>query len=184
VQGIATQPFSTAQGSAREVILIGAAPPAGDRAKAFDELNARISQGATAIFLSPSVFAENKAPVAWLPASVTGTLGSLNSWLYLMDAWGKEHPIFDGLPTNGLLDYVFYRNLIRDLAFNFDVAPTEAVAGGIEAAVNYGSGLLISVHQQDAGRLILNTLLIRENLGSDPTAERLLRNMLRFAARR
>ncbi len=182
-QGIASQPFSAARGGGQEVILIGAAPPAGDRAKAFEELNARISQGATAIFLSPSVFAGNNAPVAWLPASVKGTIGSLNSWLYLMDAWGKEHPIFDGLPTNGLLDYVFYRNLIRDLAFNFESAPEEAVAGGIEAAVNYGSGLLISVHRQDAGRLILNTLLIRENLGSDPTAERILRNMLRYAAK-
>jgi hypothetical protein len=122
-QGIATQRFSAARGGTREVILVGSAPPAGDRAKAFEELNARISQGATAIFLSPSVFAEDIAPVAWLPASAMGTLGSMNSWLYLMDAWGKAHPLFNGLPTKGLLGYVFYQNLIRDLAFNIDSAP-------------------------------------------------------------
>lgn len=181
-QGIATRPFADAAGADHEVILVGATPPAGDRAESFEALNARIDRGATAIFLSPSVFAEKDHPAAWLPSSAKGSLASLNSWLYLMDAWGKHHPIFEGLPTGGLLDYVYYRELIRDLAFNFEVPPAEAVAGGIEAAVNYGSGLLISVHQQGAGRLILNTFLIRENLGSHPAAERLLRNMLRYAS--
>ena len=107
---------------------------------------------------------------------------SLNSWLYLMDTWGKKHPIFDGLPTGGLLDYVYYREIIRDTAFTFDEPPAEAVVGGIEAAVNYGSGLLLSVHDHGKGRLILTTLLIREHLGTHPAAERLLRNILRYAS--
>jgi hypothetical protein len=34
-----------------------------------------------------------------------------------------------------------------------------------------------------AGRFIVNTLRIRENLGTDPAADRLLRNMLNYAAR-
>ena len=34
-----------------------------------------------------------------------------------------------------------------------------------------------------AGEFILNSLLIRNNLGKVPQAERLLRNMLRFAGR-
>ena len=33
-----------------------------------------------------------------------------------------------------------------------------------------------------AGRFTLNTLRIRDNLGADPIAERLLRNMLRYAS--
>ena len=180
--GIVTQPYSATGGGAHDVILVGAAPPAGDHAAAFAELTARIDQGATAIFLSPGVFADAGNPTAWLPPSAKGTLGSLNSWLYLMDAWGKDHPLFEGLPAGGLLDYVYYRELIRDIAFNFEAPPAEAVAGGIEAAVNYGSGLLISVHEQGQGRLILNTLLIREHLGTHPAAERLLRNMLRYGA--
>jgi len=39
------------------------------------------------------------------------------------------------------------------------------------------------VYHFGAGRFILNTLLIRENLSSNPVAERLLRNMLNCAAR-
>jgi len=37
------------------------------------------------------------------------------------------------------------------------------------------------VHALGHGKLILNTLRIRENLGVDPVAERLLRNMLNYA---
>ena len=42
---------------------------------------------------------------------------------------------------------------------------------------------LASVHAMGAGRFILNTLLIRETLGQNPVADRLLVNMLRYAAR-
>ena len=178
----ATRPFGAEDATRHEVILVGDQPPAGDRAAAFAALNQRVEQGATAIFLCPSVFADGANPAAWLPSSAKGALVGLNSWLYLMDAWGKDHPIFDGLPSNGLLDYVYYREIIRDTAFAFDQPPAEAVAGGIEAAVNYSSGLLLSVHNHGSGRFILTTLLIRENLGAHPAAERLLRNMLRYAA--
>ena len=45
-----------------------------------------------------------------------------------------------------------------------------------------GSGLHIGVWDFGAGRFIVNTLRIRENLGTDPAAERLLRNMHNYAA--
>jgi hypothetical protein len=57
------------------------------------------------------------------------------------------------------------------------------VAGANNAAVGYSSGLLMAVYPLGAGRFVLNTLRIRENLGPNPVAERLLRNLLRYAAR-
>ena len=42
---------------------------------------------------------------------------------------------------------------------------------------------MLSVHQLGAGRFILNTLRIREHLGTDPAADRLLVNLLRYASR-
>ena len=57
-----------------------------------------------------------------------------------------------------------------------------AVAGAIKASQNYSSGLSLAVYDSGAGRFILNTLLIRENLGANPVAERLLRNLLNYAA--
>jgi hypothetical protein len=57
------------------------------------------------------------------------------------------------------------------------------VAGGINASQGYSSGLYIAVYDLGAGRFILNCLRVREGLGANPAAERLLRNMLRYAAR-
>ena len=57
------------------------------------------------------------------------------------------------------------------------------MAGAIKASQDYTSGLMVSVYDLGAGRMILNTLRIRENLSGNPAAERLLRNMLRYAAR-
>jgi len=39
----------------------------------------------------------------------------------------------------------------------------------------------VAVYPLGAGRMVLNTLHIREHLGRQPVAERLLRNMLRYA---
>jgi hypothetical protein len=42
--------------------------------------------------------------------------------------------------------------------------------------------LHIAEYPFGAGRCLINTLRIRENLSTHPAAERLLRNMLRYAA--
>jgi hypothetical protein len=61
--------------------------------------------------------------------------------------------------------------------------PAEVVAGAINTNLGYGSHLSVAVFNLGGGRFTLNELTIRENLGADPVAERLLRNMLRNAAR-
>ncbi len=80
------------------------------------------------------------------------------------------------------MDYTFYQEIIPDTVWSGQNPPAEAVAGGIKASQDYSSGLLVSVYNLGAGHFILNALRIRENLGRDPVAERLLRNMLRYAA--
>jgi hypothetical protein len=81
------------------------------------------------------------------------------------------------------MDYAYYREIIPDGAWVGQDPPAEPVAGGINASQGYSSGLYVSVYELGAGRFILNTLRIRENLSANPAAERLLRNMLRYAAR-
>jgi len=88
-----------------------------------------------------------------------------------------------GLPCGGLMDYMVYRDIIPDRVWAGQDAPAETAAGAISASFgDYASGLLISAYNLGAGRFILNTLRIHENLGPDPVAERLLRNMLRYAS--
>jgi hypothetical protein len=81
------------------------------------------------------------------------------------------------------MDYTFCREIIPDLVLSGQDPPAEAVAGAITASQDYASGLMLSVHELGAGRFILNTLLFRENLGTHPAADRLLLNLLRYAAR-
>jgi hypothetical protein len=181
-RGVHTRAANDRAPGRHEVILASGRPPAPGGAAVFDDLARRISRGASVVFLSPAVFAKGDNPVAWLPLANKGTLAGLPVWLYHKDDWCKPHPIFDGLPSGGLLDYAFYRELIPDLAWVGQDPPKEAVAGAINASIGYDSGLLVAVYRLGAGRMVLNTLLVQENLDRHPAADRLLWNMLRYAA--
>jgi len=180
--GVRYRPFDAAgMPASRQAVLVGNAPPAGGQ-EAWRGLAERMARGDTVVFLSPGVFREGDNPTARVPLALEGGLVGIYGWLYLKDEWAKRHPIFDGLQAGGLMDYTLYREIIPDLVFTGLGPPAEAVAGAIKASQDYASGLMLSVHTLGAGRLILNTLLIRENLDRHPVAERLLRNLLRYAA--
>jgi len=176
-RGIRCRQFAAAERAEREVILVSKKPPA------FEELWRRVEQGAAAVFLTPEVFQKGDQPLGWLPLQNKGSLTKLMGWLYHKDEWAKAHPVFDGLPSGGLMDYAFYREIIPDAVFTGQDAPARAIAGANNASFDYSSGLMVAEYRLGAGRFYLNTLLIRERLRSDPVAERLLRNLLRHAAR-
>lgn len=182
--GIRTKAFvAGSEPAGRETILASRTPPARGGAEAFAELYRRVARGSTVVFLSPDVFARPNDPLGFLPLTHKGSLTALSSWLYVRDDWAKNHPIFSGLPCDGFLDETFYRDLIGDRVFAGGDAPEEAVAGACNASADYSSGLTIAVRRLGEGKMITNTLLIRENLGANPAAERLLRNLLNFASR-
>jgi len=179
--GINVQPFSPSSPITGEVILVSEKAPTLDTPKEFQKLMDCILRGANVIFLSPKVFKRNGDPLGWLPLENKGKLKVMGSWLYLKDDWAKSHPIFKGLPSGGLMDWTFYREIIPSEVLSGQEPPVEAVAGGIDASESYSSGLMVSVYKLGAGHFILNTLRIRENLGNNPAAEYLLRNMLKYA---
>ena len=135
------------------------------------------------MFLSPQVFRHENDPTRWLPLQNKGTLPALRSWLYHKDEWAKHHPVFAGLPSGGMMDYAFYREIIPDAAFAGQDPPEQAIAGANDVSFDYASGLTVAEYRLGAGRFLLNTLLIRERLGRDPLADGLLRNMLHYAGR-
>jgi len=180
---IKTIPFKEEKQKSREIILVGLHPPDGkDTLSAFTSLMQHIARGSYAVFLSPEVFKQGKNTVGYLPLEKKGSLPTIYSWLYLKDEWAKQHPVFEGLPAGGLMDHQFYRELIPANAWVGQDPPQEAVAGAIKASQDYSSGLMLSVYPFGSGNFILNTLLIRKNLDTHPAAERLLRNLLRYAA--
>lgn len=175
-RGIRCKAFPAGQPPSHEVILVSGAPTD------FEELWRHVEGGATALFLAPSALKKGDQPLGWLPLANKGTATPIRGWLYLKDEWAKRHPIFDGLPAGGLMDYTFYREIIPDTVLTAQDPPSEAVAGAIKASQDYSSGLMLAVYESGAGRFILNTLLIRENLGTNPVAEHLLRNLLNYAS--
>lgn len=179
---IPTRPFASAAPAKPELILVSSKPLAPGGAPVFAELTRRIAAGSAVVFLSPEVFAQGDQPTAFLPLQRKGTVSPIRGWLYLKDEWAKRHPIFEGLPSGGLMDYTYYREIIPDLVWSGQDPPGEAVAGAIKASQDYASGLLVAVYTLGKGRFVLNALHIRENLQTHPAAERLLRNMLRYAA--
>lgn len=181
--GIRTRPWSPGPSTKREVILASHAAASPGGSAAFAELAGRIARGSAVVFLSPAVFAGDNQPTALVPLANKGALTVIPNWLYHKDEWCKRHPIFDGLPAGGLMDYTFYREIIPDVVWSGLDPPAEAVAAGINASQGYSSGLMVAVYNLGSGRFIINTLRICENIGSNPVAERLLRNMLNYAAR-
>ncbi|MBN2292742.1 MAG: hypothetical protein JXM70_09975, partial [Pirellulales bacterium] len=179
---IKSRAFTSGQQAAREVILVGYRPAPGD-GKAFAELARHIARGSHAVFLYPEVFMQGDKRTVWLPLVKKGNRIDVPIWLYHKDDWAKNHPIFDGLPAGSVLDHTFYREIPGGSAFSGQDDPAEVVAGTINTSLGYSSGLTIAIHNLGAGRFTLNTLHLRQNLGSDPVAERIVRNMLRYAAR-
>ncbi len=185
--GIKIRPFASGKPARREVILVAAQPGGTGDAKAWRELAERMASGSSVVFLSLDVFQKDGNPLGWLPLANKGTLGLISEYtfpqVYIRDEWAKRHPIFNGLPT-GLMDYVFYREIIPDFRYSGQDTPDEAVAGAFRTGMTYNCAeLMLSVYQLGAGKFILNSLRVRQALGQDPTAEYLLRNMLNYAAR-
>jgi hypothetical protein len=172
--------------SSRSVILVSTAPPGEHSAQAWRELALTIARGSTAIFLDPAVFAKADQPLGWLPLKNKGSVERVSEYtfpqLYPKDEWVKNHPIFDGLPAGGLMDVTFYRDIMADYRFSGQDTPQEAIAGAFRTSNGYKSELMLAVYKLGAGRFILNSLRIRQELGRDPSAERLLRNMILYAA--
>jgi hypothetical protein len=187
--GIRTRPYQAGPIRGREVILVSAQARDQGSLEAWRDLAAHIAQGSTAIFLVPEVFRRGDAALGWLPLAHKGDLSMVHEYtfpqVYPKDEWAKRHALFDGLPCGGLMDFTFYREIIPERRFAGQDTPDEAVAGSFRTSHPgaYACDTMLAVHALGSGRFVLNALRVREELGHDPAAERLLRNMLRYAAR-
>ncbi len=160
-------------------------------------------RGSNVIFLSPSSFAEGKNSTRWLPLVNKGSVEPMDAvaGYYRADRWLKNHPLSDGMPCGGMMDYLYFRNIISQNALSQEYTvvaksmytydeitdpldyPSETVCGATRISHNYCSGIHLGIWDFGSGKFIVNTLRIAENLGSDPAADRLFSNMLSFGSR-
>lgn len=180
--------------SARELILASGAPPSADKAAIFPELARRVARGSAVVFLTPDTLLDSPfdnhapQPLRWLPtlSDARPMIAHTPNWYFRADPWAKEHPVFSGLPCGGIMDYTFYRDIISSAVLRDLPAPVEAICGAIQTSGgsdDYRSDLLIAEYPFGAGRIVLNSLKLRENIGKVPAADRLLANLINCAAR-
>lgn len=183
----------------RQTIVVGSKLPAPDARKTFAELARRIVRGHCAIFLDPAAFGKDEIGKdgerlrrgRWL--SLAGCHIASAGAYGLGDRWARRHPLLEGLPAGGMLDDLFYTDLLDTTGFMPGTYPSkgcpatkqpEVVCGGTYLGRGYGGTIsYLAVFEMGAGRFVLNSFLIEANLGRHPAAERLLRNMLNYAAR-
>lgn len=178
--GIKTVKFDPSVPNTTPQKILALSTPANPDA-AFADLAERIKNGSNVVFLSEQIFRKGEDPTGYLPLEQRGSIRQLEEWLYHVDQWAKCHPVFAGMQADGLMDYDYYREIIPTNFFVDTQTPTEAISGANSAARHYEAGLMVATYKLGKGQFLINTLLIRENLGTIPQAERLLRNLLNLS---
>jgi hypothetical protein len=143
-------------------------------------------RGSTVIFLSPRAFLRDKAPAGWLPLVNKGRVYEFSDSLYHKECVAKKHRVFDGLQGNGILDWYYYGPVLPHYLFDGQDTPDETIAAafatGYSTLGGYASGVLLGSYKFGAGKFIVNSFPILENIDTHPAADRLLLNLIGYAA--
>ncbi|MBC8449326.1 MAG: hypothetical protein H8D78_16380 [Chloroflexi bacterium] len=170
-----------------DLVLIGKPAGPDEDPAGWAELARRLARGATLLFLSAEPFHGNQAAMEWLPLHNKGRCYTFNDWLYHKECVAKRHPVFAGLQAPGIMDWDYYGPIIPYDVFEGQDTPDETIAAAFATGhhaypTGYACGLLIAAYRAGAGRLILSTPYLLENLDVHPAADRLLLNLVREAA--
>lgn len=182
--GVTCVPFADDRPAASARPILVGMPDEEDRTPgAWDALRQRIAEGATALFLDPRIFRQGDDTTHWLPLEKKGRVHDTTDSLYHKECVARRHPVFDGLPGPGILDWDYYGSLIPHIVFEGLDTPAETMAatfttGHYAYASGYHCGLLLAAYPLGSGWIILNTFPVIENLDRNPVADRLFLNMV------
>lgn len=176
----------------RKVILVGAPATEEGDLSAIDRMIDRIAAGGCAIFLSYEALKKLSTVADKLKIPEKGKIKKFYDGFYHKEGIAKAHPVFDGLQSKGIMDWKYYGELIPHHAFDPRVAPDDTAAVAIaigycdsesgKDATGYSSGALFAGYRFGQGYFYINTFPVLENLGLHPAADRLLLNMIHYAA--
>lgn len=186
-RGVSVTPLEVSPAPTRQVILIGDWNESDLPLEARRDLLQRVARGSVAVFLKPSGFRKGSDAVGWLPLKNKGRLTNFSDWLYHKECVAKKHPLFDGLQPPGIMDWDYYGPLISSRFLEGQNTPAETAAAAFAVCHSsrpdgYAAGPMLAVYRFAAGRIILNTFNILQNVDQHPAADRLLMNLVRYAA--
>ncbi len=167
----------------REVILLGSAP---SDATSWRDLAERVARGSFAVFLAPASLRRGDNPVGGLFLAEKGRFYNFHDWLYHKECVARAHPVFDGLAGKGILDWDYYGPVVTHGLFDGQRTPDDVVVAafalGYPCPGGYTSGVMMGGYRFGEGMFVINTLGILENVGRHPAADRLMLNLVRYAA--
>jgi hypothetical protein len=185
-RGLRCRQFVPLPALERQIILVGARTSEFEDPQAWRALATQVANGSTAIFLSPQAFKRGDDPVGWLPLPNKGRCYAFHDWLYHKECVAKAHPIFAGLQPQGVMDWDYYGPIIPQQIFDGQDTPDDVAAAAFAVGYcvpgGYASGILVGAYRFGTGHFIINTLRVLEHLGQHPAADRLLLNMIDYAA--
>ncbi len=186
-RGVSVAPLGAEPAAIRQIILIGDWTESNVNPETRKDLLERVARGSVAVFLKPGAFRKGGDALGWLPLKNKGRLTDFPDWLYHKECVAKKHPFFDGLQPPGIMDWDYYGPLISRQFFEGQDTPEEVAAAAFAVCHSsrpdgYAAGTMLSVCRVGAGKLILNTFNLLDNVDKHPAADRLLLNLVRYAA--
>jgi hypothetical protein len=184
---ILTVPLEKAPPDECLVILVGNAMESPLTPELRVEVLRRVVRGSTVVFLDSSVFRKANDPVGWLPLKKKGRLTTFNDWLYHKECIAKKHPLFADLAPHGIMDWDFYGPVISNRFFEGQDTPEDTAAAAFAICHSsrpdgYAAGLMLGAYRFGAGRIVLNTFNLLGQVDNHPAADRLLLNLVAYAA--
>lgn len=187
-RGVSVTPLAPTQAAARQVILVGDWNEANARPEMRKDVLERVARGSVAVFLKPDAFRKGKDAVGWLPLKNKGRLVHFPDWLYHKECVAKKHAFFDGLLPAGIMDWDYYGPVISNGFFEAQDTPDDVAAAAFAICHSappdgYAAGTMLGAYRFGSGKIVLNTFNVLDNVDKHPAADRLLLNMITYAAR-
>lgn len=184
-RGITIVPLDDASPDTRQVILIGDMNDSNTDAAARKSLLERVARGSVAVFLKPESLQKGDAPMGWLPVVNKGGLTHFPDWLYHKECVAKKHPLFNALAPRGVMDWDFYGPVISNKFLEGQDTPDDVAAAAFAVCHSsrpdgFAAGTMLCAYNFGAGRVVLNTFNILENIDRHPAADRMLLNMIEY----
>ena len=180
--GIRNRPFLAGQPQTGRDVILASGKLTGDPAMVFTDLARRIARGSTAIFLTTETFARGRESTGWLPLKTKGRRERDRALALPLRRMGQATPDFRGIARGRTARLRPVPRPDPRPGLHGDRTGSRARRRRDQCVV----GLSVRPDRGGLpfrrGSFLLNSLRIRENLGKVPQAERLIRNMLRFAA--
>ncbi len=184
-RGITVVPLENMPADTRQIILIGDMNDSNTDATARATLMERIARGSVAVFLKPEAFQRNDNPVGWLPLKNKGGLTHFSDWLYHKECVAKKHAFFNGLQSRGIMDWNYYGPIITNKFFEGGDVPEDMATAAFAVCHSsrpdgFAAGVMLGAYTFGAGKVVVNTFNILDNIDKHPAADKMLVNMIEY----